>query len=675
MDNVKDVMSKFKKNLDKIIVDYKNRISEIEKEEEFIQVLGDLVNYSKSDSLLLPFYDETILSRVFERVFPLSTTELNKIKAAKYLIEASKDVDKGHFPQYHDAVKDVESINKKVNKFYEKLLSNDKMKVEKDETILKIEKFSKILSIIGDDKFNGFIDDVDAFEEANNLCDMSKDDINIILNVAIKSNLEYLDSNGILIEDVQDINDMKEQNNVIQDKISDLSNLLGDEQEVIMKLKNYLVNLLSNIIHDRLQALSETKNDMKKTDDYKKVEELFSDINNVVDVDDKFLKEVLSSITDEDTVSGIISNVDMIKIVLKGKNDGLDLNVDSSQEELIKGVYEIVNNYRVELETKNKETRDYLENFISKCQSLSAEIGTGVVRDIDTLDEIFNENEVSIDDIIKSKYEILRNNSKNYNTKLEGKVKEEVELRIVFKDLKVDFDSFSDLEKRLLINCNIDSIKEIVSFIHDNKIKINNDKLFILLMLSNVSILSNIYDLCKTYNMNIGNLMNMPGIFVSKDVNISSILDGNRDDEEFYVIERFQYIEPTYELFVDNISLLEANNRSVSDCYKHNMLSLIVPDLSKNITILSDLSLSNKDFSIVVINPFLATSRSGFEECGLSDYINANPLRLTTSYYRLKSISANIVTARKNGQVIFRSLSDKKNYWLNKNITRSSEVI
>ena len=229
MDNVKDIMSKFKKNLDKIIVDYKNRISEIEKEEEFIQVLGDLVNYSKSDSLLLPFYDETILSRVFERVFPLSTTELNKIKAAKYLIEASKDVDKRHFPQYHDAVKDVESINKKVNKFYEKLLSNDKMKVEKDETILKIEKFSKILSIIGDDKFNGFIDDVDAFEEANNLCDMSKDDINIILNVAIKSNLEYLDSNGILIEDVQDINDMKEQNNVIQDKISDLSNLLGDE--------------------------------------------------------------------------------------------------------------------------------------------------------------------------------------------------------------------------------------------------------------------------------------------------------------------------------------------------------------------------------------------------------------------------------------------------------------
>lgn len=675
MDNVKDVMSKFKKTLDKIIVDYKSKVSDIEKEEEFIQVLGDLVNYSKSDSLLLPFYDETILSRVFERVFPLSTTELNKIKAAKYLIEASKDVDKGHFPQYHDAVKDVESINKKINKYYEKLLANDKMKKEKEELNSNIGKFFNISSIIGEDKFTGLIDDVDAFEEAINLCDISKDDINVILNVAIKSNLEYLDSNGIIIDDVEDINDMKQQNNVIQDKISDLSNLLEDEQEVFMKLKNYLVNLLSNIIHDRLQMLSETKNDMKKTDDYKKVEDMFSDINNVINIDDKFLKDVLLGITDEDTVNGIISNVDMIKIVLNGKNEGLDLNIQDSQEELVKGVYEIVNNYRVELETKNKETKDYLENFISKCQALSSEIGTGVVRDIDTLDDIFNENEVPIDDIIKAKYEILRNNSKNYNTKLEGKVKEEVELRIVFKDLKIDFDSFSDLEKRLLINCNIDSIKDVVNFIHEKKIKISNDKLFLLLMLSNVTILSSIFDLCKTYNMDIDNLLNMPGVFVSRDVNVASILDGNRDDSEFYVIERFQYIEPSYELFVDNISLLEANNRSVSDCYKHNMLSLVVPDLSKNITILSDLSLSNKDFSIVVINPFLATSRSGFAECGLSDYITANPLRLTTSYYRLKSIAANIVTARKNGQVIFRSLSDKKNYWLNKNITRSSEVI
>ena len=154
MDNVKDVLSEFKKNLDMIIVDYKNKISDIEKEEDFIQVLGDLVNYSKSDSLLLPFYDETILSRVFERVFPLSSTELNKLKAAKYLIDASKDVDKSHFPQYHDAVKDVEDINKKINKFYEKLLSNDDIKVEKEDAISKVERFTGIYDIIGDDKFN-----------------------------------------------------------------------------------------------------------------------------------------------------------------------------------------------------------------------------------------------------------------------------------------------------------------------------------------------------------------------------------------------------------------------------------------------------------------------------------------------------------------------------------------
>ena len=229
MDNVKDVLSEFKKNLDMIIVDYKNKISDIEKEEDFIQVLGDLVNYSKSDSLLLPFYDETILSRVFERVFPLSSTELNKLKAAKYLIDASKDVDKSHFPQYHDAVKDVEDINKKINKFYEKLLSNDDIKVEKEDAISKVERFTGIYDIIGDDKFNGLVDDVDSFEEAINLCDISKEDINILLNVAIKSNLEYLDSNGVIIDNVEDIDAMKEQNNVIQDKISDLSNLLGDE--------------------------------------------------------------------------------------------------------------------------------------------------------------------------------------------------------------------------------------------------------------------------------------------------------------------------------------------------------------------------------------------------------------------------------------------------------------
>ena len=667
MDSVKDIMSKFKDNLDKIIVDYKNKVSDIEKEEDFIQVLGDLINYSKSDSLLLPFYDETILSRVFERVFPLSNTEINKLKTAKYLIDASKDIDKGHFPQYNECVKDVEDINKKVNKYYEKLLSNDKLKSDKEEFNLKVNNLSYIFDIIGENKFIGLIDNIDSFENAINECDLSEEEINVILNVAIKSNLEFLDSNGVVL-DVD--SEMKEENNIIQGKISDLSNLLENEQEVFMELKNYLVNLLSNIIHDRLQMLSETKDDMKRTDDYKKVEDLFSDIDNIVNVDDDFLKDVLLSITDQDTVDGIVSNVDMIKIVLKGKSEGLDLDIDHSQEELVKGVYEIVNNYREELETKNKETRDYLESFISKCQSLSSEIGAGVVRDIDTLDEIFSENDVPLEDVIKAKYEILRNNNNNYNTQLEGKVKEEVQLRIIFKNLDMDFDLFSDIQKRLLVECDIDSVDQMVKFIVDNKLNISSDNLFMLLLLSNVSILSNILEICESYDVDINKLLEMPGVFVSKDMNVSNILDGNRDDNEFYVIERFQYIQPMYELFVDNITLMEANNRSVSDCFKYNMLSLVVPDLSKNITILSDLSLSNKDFSIVVINPYLATSRSGFEECGLSDYIKNNPLRLTTSYYRLKSISSNIINARKNGQVIFRSLSDKKNYWLTKNITR-----
>ena len=443
-----------------------------------------------------------------------------------------------------------------------------------------------------------------------------------------------------------------------------------------MKLKNYLIDLLSNIIHDRLEMLSDTKNSMKRTDEYKKVEELFSDVNNIIDVDDNSLKEILSEITDSETVDGIISNVDMIKIVLNGKKSGLDLSLDKSQEDLIKGVYDIVSNFREELEAKNQQTRDYLEDFISKCQNLSSQIGTGVVRDIDTLDEIFSSNDVSIEDIIKCKYEILRNNNKNYNMNLEGKVKEEIDLRIILKKIDFDLDTFSDIEKKLLVSfTDIDNVSSIVDFINDNDIKLDNNQLFILLLLSDLSIITNIFDLAKSYEISISDLFMIPGVFVSKSKNISEMLIDYKNDSDYYIVEKLNYISGLYETFIDNISMLEANNRSVADCFKENMLSLIVPDLSKNITILSDLNLSNKEFSIVVINPFLATSRSSFDECGLTDYIKNNPLRLTTSYYRIKSIASNIVLARKNSKPIFRSLNDKKTYWLNKNITRGSEVI
>ena len=438
-----------------------------------------------------------------------------------------------------------------------------------------------------------------------------------------------------------------------------------------MELKNELVLLLSNIIQDKLRLLSETKSDMKRTEDYRKIEDLFSDVNNVVDVSDDDLRSILSDITDSDTVDGIISNVDMIKIVLNGKNSGLDLSLDDSQEELVHGVYEIVNNYRTELESKNKETREYLEDFISKCQGLSSEIGTGVVRDVDTLDSIFSDNNVSLDDVIKCKYEILSNNNKNYNLNLDDKVKEEIDLRIILKKGSVDFDSYSSIEKSILVsNCDRDSVSSLIDFISENGICLSNCQLFILMLLSNREIVSNVFDLCQEYGFDFLKLFMIPGVFVSKNIDVSSILDGYRDSDDFYVIENLSYIDGSYELFLDNISILEANNRSVSDCFNGNILSLIIPDLSKNITILNDVSLSNKEFSIVCINPFLATSRSGFNECGLGDYIKSNPLRLTTSYYRLKVIASNIVNSRKDGKPIFRSLNDKKTYWLNKNITR-----
>ena len=225
MDNEMYIISKFKSNLDSIITDYKDKISHIEEEEDFIITLGDVVNYSKSDFLLLPFYDETILSRVFGRVFPLSNTEYNKIKTAKYLIDASDSVDKSHFPQYNDSVKDVESINKKLNKFYEKLLSDDKLKNDKEDFTNKIERYSSISNLIDEKGFTSFIEDVDLFEEVINLCELSNEEINVILNEAIKSNLVFLDSNGVIVDD--DIDDMKKENSKIQSEISDLSNLLG----------------------------------------------------------------------------------------------------------------------------------------------------------------------------------------------------------------------------------------------------------------------------------------------------------------------------------------------------------------------------------------------------------------------------------------------------------------
>lgn len=437
-----------------------------------------------------------------------------------------------------------------------------------------------------------------------------------------------------------------------------------------MELKNYLIELLSNIIHDKLEMLSETEDNMKKTEEYKKIEEIFSDVSNVLNVDNDELRKVLNSITDEDTVEGIISNVDMIKIVLNGENNGLDLSLDESQEALIKGVYDIVYNHRTELENKCTETKAYLEDFIARCENLSNEIGIGVVRDIDTLDVILKDKEVSDEEIIKYKLEILRNNNSNYNLNLEGKGKEEVELRLAFKKIDIDFDTLNEIEKKILINYgNIDNINELIEYILSKKLQFSINNLFILLVFSNVSNLSKIYDITTTYELNFDKLFMMPGVFIKDQELINTIIEENKNEEDYYNISYLENIQAQFDIFNKNISLLLEKNKNIKECFKTNILSLIIPDMQKNIAILEELPLSDKEFSIIVINPFLATSKSSFEECGLRDYINNNPLRLTTSYYRLKEIATRIIDARKNGKIIFRSLSDKKNYWLSKNIT------
>ena len=436
-----------------------------------------------------------------------------------------------------------------------------------------------------------------------------------------------------------------------------------------MELKNYLVELLSNIIHDKLELLSNTNKNMNSIDDYKRIEELFSDTANILKIDNDDLRNVLSKITDSDTVEEIISNIDMIKIVVNGQNNGLDLSLDDSQEALIKGVYEIVNNFRTKIENENIETRKYLEDFIDKCESLSNEIGTGVVRDVETLDSILVDSDVNIDDIIKCKYEILRNNNKNYNLNLEGKVKEEVELRIAFKKLNIDLDSYSEIERRILINYgDISNIKALIDFISSNKLEFSSRNLFIVLLLSNVSNLTKICEITDKYEININRLFMMPGVFISSKDPIETIIAENKTENDYYIIEYLENIGAYFDNFINNISIV-SNNRNVKECFESNMLAFIIPDMNKNNTILEELTLTDKEFSIIVINPFLATSISGFTESGLSEYIKSNPLRLTTSYYRLREINLRIVNARRNGNIIFRSLSDKKNYWLAKNIT------
>lgn len=444
-----------------------------------------------------------------------------------------------------------------------------------------------------------------------------------------------------------------------------------------MELKNYLVEILSNIINDKLNELSLSNQELKKSQEYLKIEEMFSDSSKVLLVDNDELRRVLSDITDEDTVNGIISNIDMIKIVLNGENSGLDLSLDDGQLDLIHGVYDIVNSYRVNIEEENSRVRESLEDFISKCKGLSNEIGTGVVRSVDVLDSVFNESGVSVEDAIKCKFDILRSNNSNYNLNIDSKAKEEVDLRISFKKLGIELDSYSSFEKTILVNySNIDSINSMIDYISSNNIHLSLRNLFIVLLFSSVSNLSSLNDICNTYDISFNKLFMMPGVFVSSSDLINKIIADNSSNDGYSAISYLEFVGSYYDVFVGNVSLISNSGRSVKACFDSNMLAFIIPDMSKNIAILESMPLADKEFSIVVINPFLATSISSFAECGLGEYIKSNPLRLTTSYYRFREMSARIIEARRGGKVIFRSLSDKKNYWLSRSITvGESEVI
>ena len=225
MDNVKDILSSFKSKLNDIILDYKNKVSEIEQEEAFNVVLSDFVNYCKSDILLLPFYDESILSNIFEKVFGSTDEEFSKIKTAKYLIEACKSIDKSNFSQYNDAIDGIEEMYNSIKSFYEKRLHDSSLASNKEKYSKYIDDYSIVYDLIGDDKFNSLIEDVDLFERAIDDCELSLEDISVLLSTAIVSNLSYLDGNGVVSVN----NDNFIDNSLLESNIQDLSNLLGEQ--------------------------------------------------------------------------------------------------------------------------------------------------------------------------------------------------------------------------------------------------------------------------------------------------------------------------------------------------------------------------------------------------------------------------------------------------------------
>ena len=224
MSNVNDILASFKSSLYNIISDYKDKVIEIEQEEEFNVVLSDFVNYCESDILLLPFYDVSILEKIFERVFDSVDDEFSKIKTARYLIEASKSVDKSHFSQYNDAVDSIKDMYSTIRDFYEKRLHDSSLASDREEYSSIINDYSIIYGLIGDDMFNALIEDVDLFERAINGCELSLEDVSVLLSTAIVSNLAYLDGNGV----VSINNEYFIDNSLLESNIQDLNNLLGE---------------------------------------------------------------------------------------------------------------------------------------------------------------------------------------------------------------------------------------------------------------------------------------------------------------------------------------------------------------------------------------------------------------------------------------------------------------
>lgn len=220
----------FKELLINNINSYNNTLFSIKDEEDLIVELSEIIEKCKNDVTVLPFFDENKLSKIFSNdIFDYLdyTSIIKKLKIAKYLIENSEGIDIENFQQYKEAMEEVNVIFSEIQEKYEMLVNDDERLYIKNETENLLNSANELLSLTGDDSFNGLIKDTDFFESILMQSELSDKQIDDILSISIASNLNYLKNSGTIVEiPNDDIEKLKKENDEIKEAIDKFNKLL-----------------------------------------------------------------------------------------------------------------------------------------------------------------------------------------------------------------------------------------------------------------------------------------------------------------------------------------------------------------------------------------------------------------------------------------------------------------